>query len=239
MRAALLGLSLLVGPALAAAQTNFVPILGPAASAPAKPAEMQRVTAQRIALAGSMGSQALLVIDGAAPRAVASGTTLRGVKVISVSGPEAVVEVDGQRHTLRIGAAALSLGGAPSPGGGSQIVLNSDANGHFLASGQINGRGVTFMVDTGATLIALGQDEADRIGLDYKNAPRVGLRTANGNTVGWRVTLNTVRLGDVDVYGVEAVVQPMPMPFVLLGNSFLTRFQMKRENDLLTLSRRF
>lgn len=55
----------------------------------------------------------------------------------------------------------------------------------------------------------------------------------------WRVTLKSLRIQDVEVYGVEAVVVPSGMPHVLLGNSFLTRFQMKRENDMLTLTRRF
>ena len=222
------------GPALA--QSGFVPILAAPASAP--PA-MQPVTSHRVALTGSMGSrQALLVIDGAAPRVLSVGESWRGVRLLSVSSSEAVVEVDGERHTLRVGAAAVSLGGAPSPGTGRVIKLSSDARGHFLANGQINGRGVSFLVDTGATLVAIGQDEADRLGLPYRNGQRVGLTTANGVATGWRVSLSSVRLGDVDVYGVDAVVQPQPMPFVLLGNSFLTRFSLKLENDILTLERR-
>ena len=57
--------------------------------------------------------------------------------------------------------------------------------------------------------------------------------------MGYRISLNTVRVGDVEVHNVAAVVQPQPMPFILLGNSFLTRFQMKRENDTLLLQRRY
>ncbi|MBA3596275.1 MAG: TIGR02281 family clan AA aspartic protease [Methylibium sp.] len=218
-------------------------LAGPAAataSAPTAPAaRVAVVTAQRVAFAGSMGQQALLVIDGAAPRAVAIGGTLKGVRLLSVNGAEAVIEVDGLRETLRLGAAAVNLGGAPSPGGGTRITISGDASGHFQANGQINGRGVTFLVDTGATLIAMSQAEAERLGLNYQKGQRIGLRTANGDTVGWRIALDSVRLGDVEVFNVDAVVQPAPMPFVLLGNSFLTRFQMKRENDTLTLQRRF
>ena len=50
--------------------------------------------------------------------------------------------------------------------------------------------------------------------------------------------LTSVRIGDVQVYNVEALVVPAQMPYVLLGNSFLTRFQMKRENEMMTLERR-
>ncbi|WP_428425720.1 retropepsin-like aspartic protease family protein [Methylibium sp.] len=194
---------------------------------------------RRVALSGSMGSQALLVIDGGAPRAVAVGTTAQGVKLISLNEAQAVVEIEGRRQTLRLGEAAVNLGGTASAGSGSEITLSSDANGHFQANGQINGRGALFLVDTGATMIAMGQDEADRLGISYKNGERIGLRTANGDTVGYRISLTTVRVGDVEIHNVAAVVQPQPMPFILLGNSFLNRFQMKRNNDTLVLQRRF
>ncbi|HSV69692.1 MAG TPA: retropepsin-like aspartic protease [Methylibium sp.] len=206
-----------------------------AQGAPADPA----AGARRVAFSGSIGErQALLVIDGG-PRSLAVGETWRGVRLLSLAGGDAVVEVDGQRRTLRLGGAAVNLGGVASPGSGRVVKLSSDANGHFLANGQINGLGVSFLVDTGATLVAIGRDEADRLGLDYKSGRRVGLTTANGTAIGYRVSLSSVRLGDVDIYNVEAVIQPQPMPFILLGNSFLTRFQMRRENDVLTLERRY
>jgi len=65
------------------------------------------------------------------------------------------------------------------------------------------------------------------------------MSTANGESMGYRIKLNSVRIGDVELYEVDAVVTPQPMPFVLLGNSFLTRFQMKRENNLMTLDKRY
>lgn len=249
MRRLLAFAALALGGSHAAAQTGpqaARPVqAAPAASAAPMPESTVKapkvavVTAQRVAFAGSMGERALLVIDGAAPRAVAVGAVLEGVRLLSVNGAEAVIEVDGLREVLRLGAAAVNLGGTPSPGGGSRITISGDAAGHFQANGQINGRGVTFLVDTGATLIAMSQAEAERLGLSYQKGQRIGLRTANGDTVGWRIALDSVRLGDVEVFNVEAVVQPAPMPFILLGNSFLTRFQMKRENDTLTLQRRF
>lgn len=194
--------------------------------------------ARSVAMTGQMGRQALLSIDGGAPRVLAVGASAQGVKLLSMSETQAVVEVDGKRRTLRLGEAAVSFG-QRSGEGGSTVSLSSDSRGHFIANGQINGRGVRLMVDTGATLIAIGQDEADRLGIAWKAGERIGLRTANGNTVGYRVKLDSVRIGDVEVFNVDGVVQPQPMPYVLLGNSYLTRFQMKRENDTLTLERRF
>jgi aspartyl protease family protein len=193
--------------------------------------------AQAVSLSGSLGDKALLVIDGS-PRTVAVGASVQGVKLLSVSGSDAVVEVGGKRVTLPLGGAQVNLGGAPSAGGGTQIVLTAGLGGHFQANGTINGRSVQFMVDTGATNIALSRDEAERIGLNWRNGQQGYTQTANGAVPVSVVSLNEVRVGDVTVHGVNATIVPMPMPMVLLGNSFLTRFQMKRENDTMTLVRR-
>ena len=194
--------------------------------------------AQTVSLGGSFGSKALLLVDGK-PRNVAVGSTVDGVKLISVSGNDAVVEVKGQRVSLQLGGAQVNLGGKPSGESGSRIVLTSDSGGHFFTAGAINGKAVRFVVDTGATTISMGQDEADRIGLDYKSGKRGYANTANGAVPAYRVSLSSVRIGDVMVYNVEATVLPAPMTHVLLGNSFLNRFDMRRENDRMTLERRF
>ncbi len=185
-----------------------------------------------------LGSRALLIVDGTAPRGVAPGDTHQGVKVISTAGDLAVLEIGGRRHTLRVGDAPASVGAAAGPRG-SRIVLNVDSGGHFLAPGSINGRAAQFMVDTGATVIGLGASDADRMGIDYKAGQLVRMGTANGVAPGWRVKLNSVRIGDVEVFDVEAVVGQQSMPYILLGNSFLGRFQMKRDNDQMVLERRF
>jgi aspartyl protease family protein len=187
-----------------------------------------------------LGNRALLIVDGSAPKTVAPGETHKGVKVVSTAGDQAVVEVGGRRHTLRIGEAPASVGGSgPASGTGSRIVLTAGTNGHFTTQGAINGRAAFFLVDTGASSIALGAADAERLGLDYKSGQPVQMGTANGVALGWRIKLATVRVGDVEVREVDAVVGPQSMPYVLLGNSFLTRFQMKRENDQLVLDRRF
>ena len=92
---------------------------------------------------------------------------------------------------------------------------------------------------TGATMVSMDQYEADRLGVDWKNGRRGMSRTANGDTPFFLTKLASVRIGDVQVYDVDAVVLPTPMPFILLGNSYLTRFQMKRENDVMTLDLRY
>jgi aspartyl protease family protein len=191
----------------------------------------------RVSLGGQFGSKALLVINGT-PRSMAVGSTESGVRLLSLGNNEAVVMVDGQRLLLRLGATQLNLGGEPTQGTASKVVLPMGSGGHFISQGSINGRAVQFMVDTGATVVALSQTEADRIGLPYKNAPRGLVSTANGSVPTHSVRLASVRLGDVQVFDVAAVVMPTQMPYVLLGNSFLGRFQMRRDNDTLMLEKR-
>jgi len=196
--------------------------------------------ADSVALAGMLGGKALLVVNGTPPKTLAAGEAHQGVRLISTSGDQAVVEQSGRRLTLRVGEAPLSVGSATAGGGrGTRIVLNEGSGGHFLGAGQVNGRAVQFMVDTGATTVAMSVADAERAGIAYKAGQPVLLSTANGPAQGYRLKLNSVRIGEVEVYDVEAVVTPQPMPFVLLGNSFLSRFQMRREGNLMTLERRY
>ncbi len=195
---------------------------------------------QTVVLSGVLGNKALLVIDGAPPKGVGAGETHRGVKVLSTQGNQAEVEIGGKRQTLRLGEGPVTAApGTAEAGDRRRIVLHAGSNGHFRSQGQINGRSVTFLVDTGASVVGLSVADAERIGLNYQTGERVQMQTANGSTVGWLVKLHSVRLGSVEIYDVEGIVSPAPMTYVLLGNSFLTRFQMTRTNDQLVLEQRY
>ena len=194
--------------------------------------------AQTVSMSGAFTDKALLMIDGA-PRTVAVGSTVQGVKLLSVNGGAAVVEVQGRRVSLTLGAAQVNLGRAAGVGDASRIVLSAGPGGHFMTGGAINGRAVRFMVDTGATLIGIGQPEAEALGIDFRNGQRGMAGTATGSVPAYLVSLASVRVGEVTLYNVEALVVPGAMPYVLLGNSFLNRFQMQRDSDVMTLTRRF
>ena len=194
--------------------------------------------AQSVTLTGTIGSRAILIVNGGAPRTVAVGETLQGVRLVSLQGEQAVVDADGKRVTLRMDT-PVSIGGAPRSAGGTRIVLPVSSGGHFMTQGAINGRPVSFMLDTGATSVSMSAADAVRIGLDYEKGQPVRLSTANGTAQGYRVRLNSVRVGDVEVFDVEAIVSQLPMPFVLLGNSFIGRFSMRRDADQMILEKRF
>jgi aspartyl protease family protein len=195
--------------------------------------------AQSVMLTGTIGSRAILIVDGSAPKTVAVGETFQGVKLLALQGEQATVEAGGKRIALRMDTPTSIGGGGPGNGGGNRIVLPVSSGGHFMTQGAINGRAVTFMVDTGATNVSMSAADAQRIGLDFTKGTPVRMNTANGLAQGYRVRLNSVRVGDVEVYDVEAIVSQEPMPFILLGNSFISRFSMRRDADQMVLEKRF
>lgn len=195
--------------------------------------------AQSVTLSGSMGaSKALLLIDGQ-PQMLAVGASARGVTLRRLGDGEAEVEVAGHRLLLRLGAAPARVGvEAGAPVASSEIVLPMGPGGHFNTQGTINGKTVNFMVDTGATSVAMSQSEANRIGLDWKRGRPGMTSTANGPVPIYAVNLTSVRVGTVEIANVAAVVVPSDMPMILLGNSFLNRFSMRRDNDVMRLEKK-
>jgi aspartyl protease family protein len=196
-----------------------------------------------VLLTGSIGSRAILIVDGSAPKTVAVGESFQGVRLVSLQEGQAVVESDGKRLALRMDS-PVSIGSSGNTGGGnggsgSRIVLPADSRGHFVTLGAINGRSVNFLLDTGATAVSVSAADAQRIGLDYAHGRPIQMSTANGIGRGYLLQLDSVRVGDVEVHDVEAIVSEQPMPYVLLGNSFINRFTMRRDGDQMTLERRY
>ncbi len=198
------------------------------------------VWGQSVALTGVLGSKALLVIDGSAPKALAVNESHREVRLLQISGDTAVVDIKGRRQTVRLGDAPVSVGSRGGTGGAARsgrLVLIADSRGHFIDRGYINGKTMQYMVDTGASTIAIGRADADRMGLPYEQGVPVLMRTANGTAQGWRIKLDSVKLGEMEVYGMDAVVAPQSMPYVLLGNNLLTQFQMTRRGNEMVLEK--
>jgi len=196
-------------------------------------------SAQSVSMAGSIGdNKALLMINGA-PHTLSVGSTVKGVTLKRVMPGQAEVEVGGKSLLVAIGGAPASVGAGGGGGAtGREILIAAGPGGHFITSGQINGKPVRFMVDTGATVIAMGRQEAERLGIDWKTGQRGVSHTAAGVVQAHGVSLTSVRIGDVEVFGVNAMVLPAEMPFVLLGNSFLSRFSMRRDSNVMKLEKR-
>ncbi len=143
----------------------------------------------------------------------ALGTTL--LVAVSAAG-------SGERLAERFG-----LGGASSAPGDGTVSLQSDLRGHFTTHPTVDGRRVRMLVDTGASLVALSYEDARQAGLKVEPRDfRDRIATANGVVEAARVRLREVRIGDIAVHDVEAVVLPAGrLETSLLGMTFLKRLK--------------
>ncbi len=197
-----------------------------------------------VTVSGVMGDKALVSVNGGPPKVLRPGESVNGVRLVGV-GPQGVeLVVDGRRHVLAIGhgvhapaGKAVADGAAVADG---RVVLTADAGGHFLATATVNGLPVRFMVDTGASYVALPSSVARQAGVDLSNATPVVIDTANGRARAQRVVINSLRLGRISANLVEAlVVENAALSQPLLGMSFLNRTNMQREGDTLVLTQRY
>ena len=192
--------------------------------------------ATEIGVVGLFPGKAVLVVDSGSPKTYSVGQNIdEGIKLIAADESTATLDVHGKRQTIAIGQ-HVSRSAA---GSGSKVTLHSDSRGHFMAQGQVNGIGLTMMVDTGASMIAMSSNDATRLGINYKKGQLGSVATANGTAAAYKVKLDSVKIGDIEMTQIDAVVQENGLPFALLGMSFLNRTEMHRDGDLMTLTKRF
>jgi len=189
-----------------------------------------------IAVVGLFTNKAVVQINAGPPRTLSiNQKTAEGVTLLSVERDGATFDISGRRQALKMGQ-AHSTSSASSR---ASVTLAANPQGHFISDGQINGAAVRFVVDTGATLIAMSSADASRIGIRYRDAPTETVSTANGMATAWRVRLDTVRVGDISLTGIEALVMENQNMPVLLGMSFLNRMEMRRDGQNMVLTKRF
>ena len=187
---------------------------------------------------GLFPGKAVIVINRGAPRTLAVGqTTAEGVKLVSADRNAAVIEIEGKRHTLEMGQHFAT---AEPKGAGGSVTLASDSRGHHYVDGQVNGTHIRFLVDTGATLVSLSAADARRMGIDYRSGQPGYTIVADGRRVPtWRVKLDTVTVGDITLYGIDAAVSEGERGMALLGMSFLSRTEMRFHGQDLILTKRY
>ena len=195
-------------------------------------------SAEQVSVVALFPDKAMLVIDQGKPKTVQKGETYGGVTLLEADTAEAVVLVNGKKRRLKIGEGVYNA--QPQKSTGTSITLTRDARGHFITLGNINGASVRFLLDTGATLISMGAEDAKRAGINYLAGERALSQTANGVAVVYKVRLAEVKLGDITLRNIDGLVHTgNPLPVVLLGMSFLGRLEMRNEGDRMTLTKRY
>ena len=194
--------------------------------------------ATEVEISALFNGKAMVSINRGNPRLLVVGeATSEGVKLLSASSSGATLEIDGKKQNLNLGQ---SISTSSVTGSRPTIKLEADSGGHFLAYGSINGRPMKFLVDTGATSIAFSTAQAQAIGINLQQAQRGTVTTASGHVRSYNVVLNNVKVGDISLNQVDAVIiDSMPGDVALLGNSFLSRLEMKREGTVLTLTKSY
>jgi aspartyl protease family protein len=181
----------------------------------------------------------IVMVDGERRNLRQGETSPEGLKLVSADSEIAVFDYHGQRVERRLGSRVLPATGDPVAA--RQVQIFRDRSGMFRTVGSINGLPVNFLVDTGATSLAMNANEARRLGIDYRlSGEPAYVATASDVRRAYQVKLDRVRVGDIELLGVTAVVLDGSMPDeVLLGMSFLGRLELINRDDRLILKRRY
>ena len=190
--------------------------------------------APRLQVVGLFPGAAVLNVDGQRKLVRVGQTGPGGVQVISADGKGAVLRVEGVERHYGL-SRELSAGYAEPER--KQLSIAKGQGGHYWIAGSINGQPVQFLVDTGATSVAINENQARRLGIDYRVVGKqIVVGTASGTAKAWQVHLNSVKVGAIDVMGVEAVVVEGSAPTeALLGMSFLGRVSWREDQGVLRL----
>ena len=176
---------------------------------------------------------AILMIDGNQRFLRDGNKSPEGVLLVSADIKQAVLEIEGKRKTISL---SRSIGNQFKAADKTEIRIASGAGGHYQAKGLINGIPVNFLVDTGASTIAMNHFEAERLGIDYRAGQPIMVNTANGVTKAFLVTLSSVSVGNIVIHQVPAAVSSTDSPsIVLLGNSYLSKVDIKIDKGVLVL----
>lgn len=190
-----------------------------------------------IQVVGLFAGQAMVEVNGQQHLLKVGKSTPEGVKLIAADSNEAVLEINGNQQAYPLGN-RISSEFADHPE--QPKVSLWPTNGMYVTPGSINGFSVDFLVDTGATTIALNAATANRLGLDFYRGQQIGVRTASGYDIGYRVTLDVVQVDEIKLYNVAALVIDGPEPSTsLLGMSFLGQLDIQHNGERLDLQQKY
>ena len=193
----------------------------------------------RLKIVGLFSNKALVSINGGALQSIGAGQTKNGVKLISADSESATFVVEGKKQTFKMGQAA-SVAGSAGPATNAPVSLYADQAGHFLGNLTINGASLKYLVDTGASSVAMNSGDAKFAKIDYEKGEKGMSSAANGVVQVYHVKLNTLKIGPIMLNNVDAaMIEGGSPPVVLLGMSALNRLDMRRDNSILTLTKKY
>jgi aspartyl protease family protein len=165
----------------------------------------------------------------------AGETTASGVTLVSANAREAVVSYQGERQTVNLTTRPAGSGGY-AEATSQRVSISADELGQYRIRGAINDRYVDFLIDTGASVVAMSSHVADSLGLDFSRGQRGSVQTAQGNAESHFMILDQVTVAGITAYNVQAAIITGRYPLdILLGMSFLRQVSMQESGGVMTL----
>ena len=199
-------------------------------------ASLAQAAPGHVQVVGLFPNAAVLTVDGERKLVRVGETGPGGVVLVAADAQGALLRIDGHTRRVELGREQSAGFSVPTR---QQVSIARGEGGHYRVIGAVNGVSLPLLVDTGATSLAINEQQARRLGLDYQKGTPMRANTANGVVNGWRVHLDRVNVGGLEVPGVEAVVlQGNALNQALLGMSFLNRVRWREEHGVLVLESR-
>jgi aspartyl protease family protein len=193
----------------------------------------------QVNVVGLFSGKAVLMINGAAPQTLSVGQTKSGVKLVAADSQNATLLVEGKTKVLAMGQGS-SVASTSDSSSSAPVNLYATSDGQFFGNLIANSTSLKFVVDTGASTVALNSADAKRAGIDYLEGDKDTASTASGQVQAYRVKINTLKIGTITLHNIDAAVIEGSYPeVVLLGMSALNRLDMKRDNSVLTLTKKY
>jgi len=187
-------------------------------------------------------NKAMLYIENERVLVSVGEVTKHGVKLVAADAYGAVIEFDGIQRRYNLGNVVRGTGEADNNNdAAADIIVYQGIDTMFRTTGSINGYPVNFLVDTGASSIAISSQEAKRLGINYKlDGKPTWVSTASGVEQASAVTIDRVTISGVTIRSVEGLVIEGSEPSVpLLGMSYLNRFKIVNDGNMMRLKRKY
>jgi len=191
-------------------------------------------SAPAIKVIGLFKDKALVTIDGK-NKLIRKGETYQEFLLEYADSKRAVISYNGvsTKYTLGATGGGLQFKKAKS----SAYRISANPQGMYFTQGSINNTPMSFIVDTGATMVSMNEDHAKKLGINAKrDGQEINIKTASAVVKGYKVKLKTVKVGEILIRDVDATVLMSKQPdTILLGMSFLKNLRVNHSGSVMTL----
>lgn len=197
----------------------------------------EAVELSQIEVVGLFRDTAVLRVDGKQRLLKLGQLSPEGVMLVSASNSGAVVSIEGKQYSLQLSNGVR--GGYTEKKNSSELIAINTA-GQYITQGSVNGRTVTFLVDTGATSVAINSRDARRLGINFATEKPGMVATAGGPVRAYSVTLDRVKVGEIEARNIRAVVLEGNYPtLALLGMTWLKHVEIVENAGVMKLTKKY